>query len=318
MKIIAFDPKSVCGTSNLDQSRLGHHVNSVSLTDLPTLPHGIVIFGLADDTGIKNVGGRIGAKEGPISARDKLYKFTTGKPGIPVYDLGNIFAQNTIEETHAEATKIIKKIHESGHCPLVFGGGHDLAFPEALALLEAKQSNSGFLNIDAHLDLRPTNNGITSGSPWFLLREHSLFQKTKSKILEFGIQVHCNAQTLLDYAKKNKIEIFWWQTLTNRKKDFEKALKSLSRLKNVQVSLDIDSVMSSEAPGVSAPQTIGFSPEEVIFMSKTSGKNTKVCSFGIYELSPPLDEDGRTARLVAHCAAAFIAGYSERLKRAKK
>lgn len=316
--IIPFDPKSVCGSANLDDSRMGLHVKQVSVEDLPAQPHGIVIIGFADETGIRNVGGRLGAKDGPTAAREKLYKFTTGKPRTPLYDLGNLVAQHTIEETHETGAKIIRRIHDAGHVPLVFGGGHDLAFAEALGLLEAKQKKMGFLNIDAHLDLRPVTQGITSGSPWFLLREHPLFQKLKCQILEFGIQSHCNAHVLVEYAKRNKILIRWFHELKNPAQDFQKSLKQLEKNIGIQVSLDIDSVNWAEAPGASAPQTMGFQAKEAIAMSRAAGAHAKVCSFGIYELSPALDSAGRTASLVAHCANAFLQAYGERRKRVKK
>lgn len=313
-----FDPKSVCGLNNLDDSRFGYHVQSIGIDQLSELSHGIVIIGFADDTGIKNVGGRPGAKEGPRAAREKLYKFTNGKPNIPVYDLGDLVTQKTIEETHSLGAKIVRRIHDAGHCPLVFGGGHDLAFPEALGHLESKQKKLGFLNIDAHLDLRPTTNGITSGSPWYLLREHPLFQEFKCDLVEFGIQPHCNAHVLVDYATRHKIQIHWWSKLKDRVKDFKTVLTNLNRCQSLQVSLDIDCVNWAEAPGVSAPQTIGFKAEEVIAMSQLSGLHSKVGSFGIYELSPALDPDGRTASLVARCASAFIQGFGQRKKRVKK
>ena len=196
------------------------------------------------------------------------------------------------------------------------GGGHDLAFPEALGLMKSfPKKKIGFLNIDAHLDLRPTHNGITSGSPWYLVRENSHFDPIRSKIVEFGIQPHCNAHSLLLYAKEKKIEILWLKNLKKAAAVFKRELGKLSQRDAIQVSLDIDSIKSSEAPGCSAPQTFGFSPDEIISMCEMSGMNKKVRSFGIYEVSPPLDHDGRTVSLAAQCLWAFIKGFSTRQRK---
>lgn len=317
MKITPYDPQSPC-TNNLDHSRLGFHAKSVSLDALSGLSHGIVLVGFADDSGIRNVGGRPGAKSGPKTAREKLYRFTTGPLKTPVYDLGDLEPRATIEETHEAGAEIVRRIHGSGHTPLVIGGGHDLAFPEALGLLQSRPNKRlGFLNIDAHLDLRPATNGITSGSPWFLLREHPAFQKSRSRIQEFGIQPHCNAQVLVEYARRHGIGIQWFGAITNAEKAFQKTLASFRSSAAVQISLDIDSVRWPEAPGVSAPQTLGFRAQEVIAMSRMAGEFAKTASFGIYELSPPLDPDGRTATLVAHCILAFLEGYGKKKKMRK-
>lgn len=316
MKISPFDPKSVSGTSGADNSRLGIHVSSVGVAGLAALEHGIVIVGISDETGIKNVGGRLGAKDGPAAARAKLYKFTTGAPTIPIYDLGDMQPFDTIERTHEEAAALVREIVARGHFPLVLGGGHDLGFPHALGVLKAKPGKFRFCNIDAHLDVRPASPVITSGSPWYLLNEHELFRSTKSRIEEFGIQPHCNAHSLVDYAKKNKFGMHWLEGIRKKKKAadivFEKLLGPKTGKERLLVSLDIDSARFSDAPGCSAPQTEGFSATEVIRMSFLAGAHSRVESFGVFELSPALDPDGRTALLVAHCINACLTGYALR------
>jgi len=316
MKISPFDPKSVCNSSNVDDSRLGLHAKSVSTSELTAVKHGIVIIGIADETGIRNVGGRLGAKDGPLSARARLYKFTTGAPLVPVYDLGDLAPADSIEATHEQACGLVRSIAEAGHYPIVLGGGHDLGFPHALGALIANPVKHRFCNIDAHLDVRPTDHGITSGSPWYLLNEHPLFRSTKSRIEEFGIQPHCNAHSLVAYAIAHKFGLHWLADIRRTKKPankvFEKILGPKTGKERLLVSLDIDSVNFAEAPGCSAPQTEGFQATEVIGMSFLAGSHPRVHSFGIFELSPALDPDARTSLLVAHCINACIQGFALR------
>jgi formiminoglutamase len=319
MKILPFDPKAVSNPGSLDHSRLGFHARQVNMHDLLRAEHGIVLFGIADDTGIRNVGGRIGSREGPQAVRQRLYKFTSGATAFPLYDLGDLQAEVDIEDTHAAAAAVVKELAAAGHFPLVIGGGHDLGFPHALGVLEAFEGRPfRICNIDAHLDLRPVDHGVTSGSPWYLLNEHPLFQVSGSSIEEFGIQPHCNARVLVDYAEKEGIAIHWLADLRRRGKtvleQFTKVLGAPKAKEQLLVSLDIDCVRFSDAPGCSAPQTLGFSAEEVIRMSFESGRHPRVESFGLFELSPPLDPDGRTALLAAHCINACLEGYAIRKK----
>lgn len=314
MKISSYHPK----IANADDSRLSQHALPINFSDLERSAHGIVIVGIPDDTGINNVGGRLGAKEAPGSARARLYKFTTGAPKIPVYDLGDVEPEAKIEATHSAAAQVIRAIREAGHFPLVIGGGHDLGFPHALGVLEASEKKTRFINIDAHLDVRPTTNGITSGSPWYLLREHSLFTRTKSRIEEFGLQPHCNAHSLLEYARTHKFGMHWLSDIRKQKRSvrdlFARLLGPKTGSERLLVSLDIDSVQISDAPGCSAPQTLGFSASEAIEMSYAAGAHPRVDSFGIFELSPPLDSDGKTSLLVAHCINACLSGFATRTK----
>lgn len=313
MKILPCNPKSLAGTANLDDSRLGNHVKPIEISQLADIAHGIAIVGFSDDSGIRNVGGRSGAAEGPAALRQKLYKFTTGTPSIPLYDLGDLLPLGTIEETHRAGALICRRLHGAGHVPVIIGGGHDLGFPPALGLMEARAGKQiGFCNIDAHLDVRPATNGITSGSPWFLLREHPLFAKSKGRMEEFGLQRHCNASVLVEYAIRHKFGLHWLDDIRKNRKpvdaQFADLLKRLSKNDSVLVSFDIDSVQWSDAPGCSAPQTLGFTAAEAIAMSERSGECKKVKSFGLFELSPALDPDGRTASLAAHCVNAFLKG----------
>lgn len=322
MKILPFDPKNACGPSGIDNSRLGLHVSSINFSNLPSLEHGIVILGLADDTGVRNVGGRPGAKEGPSAVRQRLYKFTTGAPPAPIYDLGDLLPAERIEDTHQQAATLVKAVLSAGHFPIVIGGGHDLGFPHALGVLQHSGKKTRFWNIDAHLDVRPTTNGITSGSPWYLLREHPLFQKTKSIIEEFGIQPHCNARSLVAYATSHRFGMHWLADLRKARKPahelFSKLLGPAKGTERLLVSLDIDSVEFAYAPGCSAPQVFGFSPTEAVEMSYTAGAHARVESFGIFELSPPLDPEGKTTLLVAHCINACMQGFFVRAKPKKK
>ncbi len=290
-------------------------IQTISLETLASLSHGVVFFGLADDQGIKNVGGRVGASQGPASFRRKFCRLRFPHLPFPVYDLGDLQPENTIEETHRAARDVIGQIHAAGHSPVIIGGGHDLAFPEAAALLDSVKKPIRFVNLDAHLDVRDTGKGITSGSPWYLLAESPEFQKSKSEIFEVGIQPHCNAVELQEYARKKKFSITWFSEL--RGKDMAKYLTSLLKGKTALVSLDIDSVRWSDAPGCSAPQNTGFTADEAIAMSFAAGSAKAVRSFGIYELSPPLDREEQTAALVARCAYAFLEGYSTRFKHSR-
>jgi formiminoglutamase len=78
------------------------------------------------------------------------------------------------------------------------------------------------------------------------------------------------------------------------------------------VSLDMDAIDGSHAPGVSAHNPAGLSVAEVARALAAAGRSPWVVCFDIMELNPAFDVDGRTARAAAHCLLSFLHGLSER------
>jgi arginase family enzyme len=78
------------------------------------------------------------------------------------------------------------------------------------------------------------------------------------------------------------------------------------------VSLELDSVEAASAPGVSAPCPDGFSAAELFACAYAAGADERVRVLDVMELSPPLDVDGRTARLAAMAIWSFLAGCAAR------
>lgn len=316
MNIVAHNPFEFLGSNKQDLSRLGNQAQHLSLAKINKAPHGCVILGLADDMGIQNVGGRTGAKLAPVAIREKLYRFTAKeKRRLPLYDLGDLSPAASIAATHSQAMELISAIHHAGHQPIIIGGGHDLAYPQAKAMALWEKKSIQAINIDAHLDLRSIENGITSGSPWFLTLEDKDLQKKLPQLTEFGIQAHCNSETLWAYAKEKKVKIYSLPEIKKPVQELRALLQKLGKKGSTLFSLDIDSVQASQAPGCSAPQTLGFTAAEAIEFCRVAGENRQVKSFGIYECSPPLDLAQATIQLSAHCIYAFLLGREKVLQR---
>ena len=91
---------------------------------------------------------------------------------------------------------------------------------------------------------------------------------------------------------------------------FAGALRSTAEA--VAVSLDLDSVEASTAPGVSAPCPAGLSAADLYACARAAGRDARVRVLDVMELAPPLDVDGRTGRLGAAAIWHFLAGVAER------
>ena len=78
------------------------------------------------------------------------------------------------------------------------------------------------------------------------------------------------------------------------------------------VSFDLDAVIESEAPGVSAPSAAGLSSELWLAAAHAAGRSPSVMSADVVEENPGFDQDGRTARLAALTAWWLLRGRAER------
>lgn len=270
----------------------------------------IAMTGLPDDRGVKNNNGRPGAAGGPDAFRTYFNRLNGKNPVHgKTKDLGDIPLRDSIRDSHEETAQIIRKHQQTYGHSLIIGGGHDYAFPHLNGVKQSLGDDKilGCINLDAHFDLRSDKPMILSGSPFYMAIENKAI--TGDNLVEFGIQRHCNASSLWDYAGKHNVKTYRMENLRSGRavQAFEQALNYLSRnCDAIVISLDLDAVDGAFAPGVSAPAAEGFYPSGILDMILMSARERKVVSLGIYELNPEFDQDNRTARLAAVSAYHFV------------
>ncbi len=282
------------------------------------------LIGIPDQQGVLHVGGRLGTLRGPDSFR-RVFSRMNGRESFSKWfeDVGDVpHLGSQVSENHQLAAQwIAKKLQALASVKklptsVILGGGHDHGYSQIWGISEALQSlrtkagkkplKLGCLNVDAHLDLRKPNPQPTSGSPFYLAIEAGVLDP--ALFVEFGIQSHCNGAEVWAYAEKKKIRILPFSQLRGKAvKAFQVELKRLaSRCDAVIVSVDLDSVCQAHAPGVSAPQSEGFTSSQLIQFAEIAGSHPKVISLGIFELNPFHDIADRTARLAATTAWHFL------------
>ncbi|MFL5409591.1 MAG: formimidoylglutamase [Myxococcales bacterium] len=291
-----------------DDPRLGERVK----TGMPP-QGGVALVGFADDRAIVNGRGRPGAALGPAEIRRFFFRLTPGDggelDGVEIGDLGDTVAPS-IDEAHQQAEEGAFAALRAGGCVILLGGGHDGAFASHSALLRAVSGRVAGVNVDAHLDVRPLRDGkITSGTPFRRVAER---WGNRYGLVEFGIQPQHNAGAHRKFCEERGFPIV---TLAQaREAGIAKAFaQTLAQdAEALAVSLDLDAVEAATAPGVSAPCPDGFSAAELFACARAAGADPRVRVLDVMELSPPLDEGSRTARLAAMAIWSFLAGYSTR------
>ncbi len=273
-------------------SRLAHRIR---VTD----PEGcqVALLGLPDDLGVRLNGGRPGAAGGPRAFREALARYGAGAPGSiqwpQIYDAGDVVPGSSLTETHTRVTRAAERLLELGLLPVGVGGGHDLTFPLVRALAQRKQEPLTGIYLDAHLDVREEDG---SGMPFRRLVE------------ECGVRaLHVRG---LDPFSNSREHLNWFRSHGGRTSGFGAADEWPDG--PLFVSLDLDVLDQSVAPGVSAGNPAGWRVQEAEAWARAAGAHPGVGSFDLMELSPPWDEGGRTARVAARLFLAFLQGVEAR------
>lgn len=265
---------------------------------------------LPDDLGVFHVGGKTGARFGPEAFDRFLRKFRGKFDALETLAHHSTFntKNGKIRDHLDQAAALVAQAYVHSQPTVVVGGGHDFGYSFLKGVTQAAPGKKiSCLNLDAHFDLRKPAPEITSGSPFYIAIEEGILDPRR--FTEFGIQSHCNAQTLWEYAESKQIHIVPFETIRteNRVERFRQEIEALaSKSDIIALSVDLDCVSQAFAPGVSAPQAEGFTSDELIEMCEIAGQHPQVQALGIFELNPLFDIEERTARLAATGAFHFL------------
>jgi len=281
---------------------------------------GICFIGFCSDEGVRRNLGRTGAANGPDSIRREMANLPCSfSKKIRLFDCGDITIENNnLEEGQAILGIAVQEIISAGFLPIVLGGGHETALGNYLGIQANLEQSSaipslGIINFDAHFDLRPYENGGSSGSMFRQIADLRTSSNLDFSYYCLGIQKHSNTVQLfktaedlkVDYAlAKDMINGDEWSILENLDKFTEKN-------KHIYITVCTDVFSTAYAPGVSAAQSLGLDPEKVIIYIKHIIKSGKLISFDICEVSPRFDLDNTTSDLASVIIYSIITTLDE-------
>jgi arginase family enzyme len=261
---------------------------------------------MPDDTGVRLNKGRPGAVGGPRAFRAALAGYGVADPiGWPwpaVFDAGDVIGaqggdEAGLRETHRRVTDAAAALVERGLFPVGIGGGHDLTFAFVRGAMRGRGAFGG-VYFDPHLDVRET---------------------AGSGMAFRGLMDECGAMPVHNVGFSplvNSLDHHTWFHARGGWIDLFKPEEWPDFGRPQFVSLDLDAIDASQAPGVSAMNPAGLSVGRLAEYARAAGRHAAVACFDIMELNPAFDPDGRTARAAAHLFLSFLRGLAERLGRA--
>lgn len=306
-----------------DDPRLGEVVELWQGDPAALRPGRAVLIGFPQDEGVRRNGGRPGAAEAPDAIRHYLWRLTpwdgmsnTDLTANPPLDLGNVRVAGSLEETQQALGEVVAAVLRGGAVPVVLGGGHETAYGHYLGYVQAGIP-VGIVNIDAHLDVRPCLEGRGhSGSPFRQAMEHPTWPLEGKHYVCLGAQPHSVSAEHLLYANSRGCTVRWYQRVRRYTSNFLQS--ECERLEaagcQVYVSIDADVVRAADVPGVSAPNPLGLTGEDVIEGARRAGRLPQVSSLDLVEINPRYDRDGQSARWAALVIWHFLNGLTIRCR----
>jgi arginase len=272
---------------------------------------------------------RRGVDMGPSALRGAGLQSSIKKLGLLVEDIGNLSVKQPeempvgekrakylqeIAETCADVAAAAEKSLSEGFLPLVLGGDHSIAAGVAAGVanyFRKDKKQIGYLWLDAHGDMNTPDSspsGNVHGMPLAAIMGYGapelvdlLGFKPKA---EPGNIVIVGARDLdaqeRKIVKKSGIHVFTMRDIDERgmREVMADALKyAMDDTAGIAVSLDMDFVDPSDAPGVGTPVRGGVTYREAHLAMEMIADTESMVSLEVVEINPILDEHNRTALL---------------------
>ncbi len=276
-----------------------------------------MIVGFPVDEGVRRNKGRTGAAMAPEQIRDELYRMTPDAIAPrsfasvlrSTHDVGNLRVASSMEVMQERLGTFVATAFDAGIVPIILGGGHETAFGHFLGYAHSGR-NVEIINIDAHADVRELVEGKGhSGSPFRQALEHDT--KACRRYSVAGLQPMRNAEAHIEYLRRHGSR-FYWADEFDRSSIDRLFVRSDDR-HDLMVTIDMDAIDQTHAPGVSAPCAAGLDAGVVLEVARIAGRTAAVRSLDIVEVNPMYDADSRTSRLAARIIWSFLRGLTYRL-----
>jgi len=289
------------------------------------MPQKIRIIGVPMDLGAS----RRGVDMGPSALRVAGLQARIKQLGYQVEDIGNISVKQPEEMSYgekrakylaeiADACKdlgnMVEKSLEENQVPVVLGGDHSIAAGSLSGVashFKKKEKRIGLIWLDAHGDINTPESspsGNVHGMPLAAAMGYGAMELVE--LLDFKPKVEAQNIALVGIrdldsfekklAKKSGVHVFTMRDIDERgmREVMSDALKyAMDDTGGIAVSLDMDFVDPSDAPGVGTPVRGGATYREAHLAMEMIADTEAMASLEIVEINPVIDEHNRTALL---------------------
>lgn len=275
-------------------------------------PH-FAVFGVPFDAA---TGYRPGARLGPRALRDASARYAMAwgdaNPGYwdveddrqylvgcRLADAGDVDPLYTdLDALDQRTDALVGSLLGAGIIPIGLGGDHSVTYP-ILRAFGALGRPVDILQIDAHLDFTDEVGGFPRSNSSPIRRASEL--SWIGNVTVIGVRGIRTSRPAWDAA------VARGHRLLLARDGLEGALRALPSGRDLYVTLDIDGLDPSVAPGTSSPEPGGLAYRDVRAILRRAGAANRIVGADVVEVNPFLDPSGGTALLGARLAVELMA-----------
>ncbi|MBT8160578.1 MULTISPECIES: formimidoylglutamase [Arthrobacter] len=268
-----------------------------------------VVVGFRSDEGVLRNKGRVGAAAAPTAIRNALgpLAFHLDRD---VFDAGDVAVDDgSLEAGQDRAGSVVSELLDARNLTVLLGGGHETAFASYLGVAGSEAVRSGkrlgVLNLDAHFDLRDEP-VPSSGTPFLQMARAEAAAGRELNYAVVGISEPNNTRTLFDTADRLGVKYLPDEDCS-AEAVHEFVARFLEGVDVVYLTIDLDVLPASVAPGVSAPAAYGVPLPIISAVCKQVAASGKLLHVDVAELNPEFDIDSRTAKVAARLVNTLLA-----------
>lgn len=287
---------------------------------------GVVIVGAPLDWGTTY---RPGARFGPRAIREADYLGADGwRPHLPtginaldvlsVVDAGDLpVVPGYIDQSIDVVADAVERIARAGAVPIVLGGDHTIAFPDATGVARVHGFGKvALIHFDAHADTGESHYGQLHGHGTPMRRLIESGAVPGHRFVQIGLRGYWPGPETFAWMREQGMRSYMMSEITERGLDAvvdEAVAYAAKDVDAVFLSIDIDVVDPGMAPGTGTPEPGGLTSRQLMDTVRRLARDLNVVGADIVEVSPPYDGPGEiTAFLANRVVLEVLNGMAER------
>jgi agmatinase len=285
----------------------------------------VVIVGAPFDGGTSH---RPGARFGPMAIRQACYLPQDGsRPSLAlgvdalrdlrVYDAGDVeMFSGDVERSLAALEAAVAAVATAGVMPLVLGGDHSIALPDATGV--ARHLGFGrvaLVHFDAHADTGDSAFGSLYGHGQPMRRLIESGAVRGDRFLQIGLRGYWPGPETLDWMADRGMRSYEMSEIVARGLDeclAEAFTLAVDGCDGVFLSVDIDVVDPGMAPGTGTPEPGGLTSRQLLDAVRRCCLELPIVGMDVVEVSPPYDHAGITAYLANRVVLEALSAIARR------
>ena len=218
-----------------------------------------------------------------------------------IIDYGDVTVVPTLCEMNLDAiTREIRKLVNRKIFPIVLGGDHSISFAVVKAFKNVKMD---VVQFDSHLDFLDESSGLSISHANPMKRIADL--ESVDNITQIGIRGFGNPVFMAEAAKKAGSKIITAETALKNGMDW--VIDQVPKAENMYVTIDIDVLDPTHAPGTGTPEPGGFNYLQMREMLRKLPDKGKIIGFDVVEVNPLFDQSQITAQVAVRLIIDLLA-----------